>query len=445
MRVLLLSHYYHPEHGAPQRRWNSVVRTLREAGHDVAVIAPPPHYPAGRVAAEDRERYRPGTADRGPAGELVVRAHYVPHRGDLLTRSLDHAVTSVDSLRRAVARFGRRAHRPDIVVATAPAVETLVAGNAIAALWRIPLVVEMRDAWPDLVTFVGPASRPGRGRRISAAKAIVHDRVTALQRRADAVVTTTAAFAEILRQRGLDPVHVVRNGTDTARVPWFEPHATGEHDELRCVYLGNLGRSQGLDLVVRAAAVLARRGVPISVRLIGHGAHARALADLAAALDAPVTVSGRVPPSELVQHYAWADSVIVSLTAWEPFDWTIPSKLYEALATGRHVTGILRGESAAIIETSGAGDVVPPGDLDALVDFWEALASDRARLAPRGDGRHWVMNQAERSRLAERYVGILEELVDGRSGGSATPGADRSRRTLGAPRAQGSTGVRTAI
>lgn len=411
MRILLLTHYYHPEHGAPQRRWNAVVRELREQGHDVVVIAPPPHYPGGRLLASDRAAHGAGRLERGRSGEVVIRSHYAPHRGSLLSRTVDHAVAAADSLRRAMLRFGRPGARPDIVVATAPAVETLVTGNLLARWWGRPLLVEMRDAWPDLVSFVEVAATGDGSRLVGTAKALAHAAVTDLQRRADAVVTTTAAFAAILEKRGLEPVHVVRNGTDTTRVLHLGPADASAHPGLRCVYMGNLGRSQGLEVVVHAAAELARRGVPIEVRLIGHGAHAAALARLARALDAPVVVGARVTHDEVAREYAWADTLIVSLRDWEPFAWTVPSKLYEVLATGRHVTGVLRGESASIVDASGAGDVTPPGDVEALVALWAGLADDRSRLVPRGDSRAWVMSHAESSVLAARYVHLMEDMV----------------------------------
>src|SRR5690625_7831416 len=94
-------------------------------------------------------------------------------------------------------------------------------GRGRAARWQIPLVVEMRDAWPDLVTHVGPAGaipaevahapHPGLLRRASRwavvlAKGQVHQNVTGWQRGAQAVVTTTDRFADVLVERGIDRV-----------------------------------------------------------------------------------------------------------------------------------------------------------------------------------------------------------------------------------------------
>ncbi|HYL41639.1 MAG TPA: hypothetical protein VET90_10040, partial [Candidatus Binatus sp.] len=49
MRVLLLTHYYAPERGAPQTRLRETALELVRLGHAVRVVTGPPHYPDGIV------------------------------------------------------------------------------------------------------------------------------------------------------------------------------------------------------------------------------------------------------------------------------------------------------------------------------------------------------------------------------------------------------------
>ncbi|UQN28101.1 glycosyltransferase family 4 protein [Brachybacterium kimchii] len=433
MRILLISHYYAPEFGAPQRRWSALVRRFIAAGHQVTVMTPVPHYPAGRPTADQAQCHHVGGTETGMHGETIVRTHYLAHRGDIVTRSADHALAAIDGLRRSLLRFRRRSARPDVIIATAPAIDSLFAGTILSRLWRVPLVVEMRDAWPDLVTHVGaavrhervsggedpPAPDPARPPRrslprqaIGVVKAQVHLLVSAWQRDAAQVVTTTSRFAGVLRKRGIARVDVVRNGADLNVVQPQRDHVPA-HEELRCLYLGNMGRSQGLETVVRAAARVHAEGVPIRVRLVGHGAERERLDGLARELGAPVEVHPRIPYSEVGEQYAWADTVLVSLRSWEPFTWTVPSKLYELLATGRHVTALVAGESADVVRASGAGDVIQPEDVDALVDLWRDLQADRERVAVRASGRNWVREHASDDVLARRYLEILTEVREG--------------------------------
>lgn len=417
MRFLLLTHYYEPELGAPQRRWGGFVEHFVGAGHEVLVLTPTPHYPTGRPEPGERRAYAPGVAHRGLHGETVVRTGYLRHRGDILTRTLDHTAAAADAVRRAVERFPRARDRPDVIVATAPALESLVAGSVLSRLWGVPLVAEMRDAWPDLVTHVQSHRGHSGGRLgypVQRAKAQIHRAVTAMQRDACLVVTTTQRFADVLGERRVGRVEVIRNGTDLRAVR-HAPSRIESSAPLRIVYMGNLGRSQGLDMAIRAAARLHGAGSDLDVRMMGHGALTADLAALAARLDAPVRVSTRIPYSMVAKEYARADTALVSLRDWEPFAWTVPSKLYEVLATGRHVTGVLAGEAAGIVEAARAGHVIAPGDEDALVDLWRSLADDRSRLTDGlGGGRDWVARNADSRALAASYLALLEEVAQTR-------------------------------
>ncbi|MFC0676073.1 glycosyltransferase family 4 protein [Brachybacterium hainanense] len=425
MRILLITHYYAPEYGAPQRRWAALARRIVAAGHQLTVVTPVPHYPEGWPSAAAARAHRPGRVEHGSAGETILRTWYLPHRADIITRTADHLVAAFDAARRVASRFRRPGDRPDVIIATAPAIPSLLVGRLLAARWGVPLVAEMRDAWPDLVTHIGPAvaeaatgavahRRAGPlgallavGARL--AKRRVHRAVSTWQQGADHVVTTTAQFARVLRERGIAEVDVVRNGTDLTRLAPAAP--LGEHAELRVLYLGNMGRSQGLELVVATAARLAREGVALDVRMIGHGVAADDLAALAERLDAPVTIGSRIPHPRVGEQYDWADTVLVSLRDWKPFDWTIPSKLYELLATGRHVSAVVAGEAADVVRAAGAGDVVPPGDGEALAQLWRRLAADRSGLVTGGAGRDWVAEHADDDLLAAAYLELLERTV----------------------------------
>ena len=402
MRVLLLTHYFEPENGAPQRRWSAIIERWTAIGHEVDVIAPAPHYPGGRCQPAHRS-LASGTWQIGSHGGRVHRVSYLPHDGGILRRALDHAWVAVASARRArsLASEGRLA--PDVVIATAPAVPTLIAGRAVARRLRAPLVVEMRDAWPDLVSYT-PGLRPHGVR--GAVKRVIHERITRVQRRANIVVTTTERFAAVLEERGIFRPTVVRNGTEPDRYALIGPVAH-DHSELRALYMGTVGRSQGLDLVIRAAARLRQEDVPLEVRIIGAGADVRRLVALNAELGYPVDVRTAIPGAEVLEHYQWADTCLVSLRDWEPFAWTVPSKLYELLATGKHVTAIVAGEAADLVRDTCSGDIVRPGDLPGLIGLWRSLARDRSRLDTTDQGRIWARANVSYDAIAARYDDLL--------------------------------------
>lgn len=406
MQILLLTHYFEPENGAPQRRWSALIEQFVVRGHEVHVIAPTPHYPTGRASRSLRSELKPGAVSVGTHGGIVHRVGFLPHNSSIVTRTADHAWVARSSVRVALQLARTDALRPDVVIATAPGLPTLAAGRAIARRLDIPLVAEMRDAWPDLVSHT-PGLASGRG-LVARLKQAVHEAVTGLQRGAATVVTTTESFARVLRGRSIGNVHVIRNGTALGRYASI-PETVHDHEELRVLYMGTVGRSQGLDLVIRAAAVARNRGFAVNTRIVGFGADLRALRELNASLGSPVDIRGRVEAHEVFGHYAWADTTLVSLRAWQPFEWTVPSKLYELMATGKHVSAIVAGEAADLVIESGCGDVVTPGSTEAIVALWERLLDDRSLVSSRSNGRTWVAQNVDCAVLADRYIRVLED------------------------------------
>ena len=218
MRILLITHNYAPEVGAPQHRWNALVQRFVAAGHDVAVLAPSPHFPSGRAHPGD-DSLRPGAVARGLHGESIHRLRFLEYDSSVGSRGLDQLVSAADAVRVGLARFSGR-HRPDVVVATAPGLPSLAAGLVIGTGLRVPLVMEVRDAWPDLLNVRhewGEASaggpQPPPRHLATALGTLLSLPVTVMQRGADAGVTTTVAFADVLHGRGMHPVRVIRNAT----------------------------------------------------------------------------------------------------------------------------------------------------------------------------------------------------------------------------------------
>ena len=54
MRVLLVSHYFPPEVGAPQARLSELARYWADAGDDVTVLTGMPNHPTGVIPESSR-------------------------------------------------------------------------------------------------------------------------------------------------------------------------------------------------------------------------------------------------------------------------------------------------------------------------------------------------------------------------------------------------------
>ena len=394
MRVLLLTHSYSPEHSPPQRRWTQFIRSFRKAGWDVDVISPVAHAPHGRRVLPHDIAGRPFRRDSGKYGERILRVPFLWHKTTRMGRLLDHCFSAFFST-----LAGLCSPKPAVVIVTVPSLPILGAGFVVARLRKLPLIVDMRDAWPDIA----------RDARLvqGSAKSLAERIIMAVQERADLVVTVTEGFARTLRDRGMRHVATISNGVDTA-VRELLPPPPAESDQLRVLYLGNHGESQRLETVIRAAA-LARDYVHLT--MVGHGVQRRSLISLSVQLDAPVTFHEPALGADVMDHYRAADTCVVSLRDdWKSFETTVPSKTYEVLAVGRHVTGIVLGEAKKIIEESGAGAVVP-SDPEAVAALWKKLAEDRTLLLTGTSGRDWIQANANLDNQRLDYIAAIRSLA----------------------------------
>ena len=395
-RLQLLIHSYWPESTPPQRRWQRLTESLRADGWEVDVITP---------AAN--ERYTPAEQmptgaftmkpQEGPAGESIRRTRYLLLRNSRVGRFLSDAVSSVMMVPRAVT-----APRPDVVLATVPALPVICAGWLAARLRRAPLVVDMRDAWPELAREAEVRAGPA-GRLMEAV-------VTSIQRRAELVVTVTAGFAERLRDRDVDRVETISNGVTLEQIPELE-HRSRRAGELRVAYLGNHGESQALETVIRAVRSIYDRGeVEVTLRLVGSGTQKEQLKELAQGCPA-VEFHDAVHGEQVWDHYRWADTALVSLrTDWASFAWTVPSKTFELMGLGKHITATVTGEAAEIL-THAENVAVVDSTAEALVETFTELARDSESTPVSSAGRRWVAEHADLPRLGERYSRLLKTFL----------------------------------
>lgn len=405
MRILVVTHYFPPEIGAPQARLSELARLWAGAGEEVTVLTGMPNHPTGVVPAAYRGRWR---VDEHVEGYRVVRTwlYATPNEG-VVKKTLGHLSFMLTS----VALGGRRAGAADVVVVSSPTFFAILSAWVLARTRRARFVVEVRDLWPAIFVELGVLRNRLLIRGLEAME-------LAAYRAADAVVVVTEGFRVNLIDRGVPPpkVHTIPNAVDLDR---FQPR-TGDHSAVRsrlggtpgdvlALYVGAHGLSHGLTAVADAAAKLA--GEAVHVAFVGEGAAKRRLAEHVAGLGvANVTMLPGVPRDEVPDLLAAADICLVPLRDVPLFATFIPSKMFEYLAAGKAVVGAVRGEAAGILEQAGAV-VVEPEDPVGLATAIRELAADPARRAEMGRrGRAFVEQHFDRRRLGARYRDLLVSL-----------------------------------
>ena len=425
MKVLLLTQYWSPETGVPQRRWAWLSQVLQDNGHEFFVIAPPPRSSLSR-SFETRVDNSWQTVDASVAADsgTTIYRSYRPAAGDSISaKMLEQSLVAIGQI--VIGRKVVKKIAPDLIIGTVPAIPTAVVTYVLAKLGRVPYVVDLRDAWPDLLRQAS-SWNAGVGKK-SVRESIAKfgplqlvSRVTEIAlnivlRRSEAILVTSSNLRRNLLQRsslqrrGKTPdIEVVRNvfPPENTRVSRQDP--ADEHvGTLNVLYAGTIGRAQNLVNALHAAKIAKDQGVDISLTFVGAGASKRYVKQQAEQMGLEARFVNQQLPEKLDRFYSWADTALVHLTQWEPLERTVPSKTYELMELGIHISAVVEGEAADLISKLHGGDVVEPGNPRKLAELWIALSRDRSRLNVGEAGRKWV--EEERTSVAPKtFLTVVE-------------------------------------
>jgi colanic acid biosynthesis glycosyl transferase WcaI len=178
------------------------------------------------------------------------------------------------------------------------------------------------------------------------------------------------------------------------------------------MYAGNLGFSQPLDAVARAARSMAGRP-DVHFVVVGDGGRRDEMARLAADID-NLTLVPFQPTERMPEVLAASDVQLVPLRPGLT-RCSVPSKFYANLAAGRPVVvSVDRGsELDRVLAEVPAGLAVEPGDDDAFVAAIAQLADDPAQARRMGEtGRRWIEQWASPSSVGEQYAELFRQLIE---------------------------------
>jgi colanic acid biosynthesis glycosyl transferase WcaI len=410
MKILYVSQYFPPEMGAPAARAAELSRHWAAAGHDATVLTGFPNHPTGVVPPEYRDKFRRAVVREQTDGVNVVRTWLLPFPN----RRAHERMLNYSSFCASAATTGLFLSRPDVVIATSPQLLVGLSGWWLARWKRVPFVFEVRDLWPESLAAVGMGDRHSILHRVLAKIAGF------LYRHSDRIVVVTPAFEDYLVEHWRVPrekISVVENGVETQL---FAPEpATALRKELGVEgkfvvsYIGTMGMAHGLETIIAAATQLRDANPEIAFLMLGEGAEKDRIAALARdqGLNNLCFVDQQ-PRGRIPAYICASDVCLVLLKKTDLFKTVIPTKMLEFMSCARPVILGVDGQARTILEEAGGGLVIEPENSDALVKAIRCLAANREMARELGqNGREHMVHKYSRRQTAEKYIGVLEQLL----------------------------------
>jgi glycosyltransferase involved in cell wall biosynthesis len=364
---------------------------LLEAGHGVDVFAL-------------REQGQPAEEVDGGLRiiRLPVRRRFTGFAGHMAEYLAFAGLAAV----RLTREHRRRRYRL-VQVATLP--DFLVASAAALKLTGVPLLLDLHEDMPAFFDdrFDAVPLRPLRP--------VIRGVASASATMADAIITVHEPLRELSVARGVPPekITVVMNSADGRLFdPSRHPRRAFMADgELRLVHHSNLQRIYGTEVAVEAVARLPRE-LDVRLDVYGDGPYRpqiEAAVNRAAAGDR-VLLHGRVPMEELPAILASSDLALVPSLPEPYLEYSLSTKLLEAVAMGVPVVASDLATFRAHF-SEGALRFVPGGDPQALADAIVGLAGDPASAMALAARAQREARPYAWSLQAERYLGVVHRLI----------------------------------
>lgn len=409
MKILFFSHYYTPEGNAPATRVSALCERWVKAGHDVTVVTCPPNVPNG-IVYDGYANKRTSEVINGVKVERVKL--YIAANKGAVKRVLNYVSYFVKSLLAAM-----RLPKPDVVIATSPQIFCGYVGVWYKRLRRVPLVMEIRDIWPESMFAVG-ANVPKIG--IWMLEIIEK----AMYRKCDKLVTVGQGYFDRLAEKGVpkEKMSIVMNGTDLAVYSPREKNMEllkkyGLDGKFVVSYIGTVGMACGLEVVLEAAEILGRKEhkdrKEVVFVVVGDGAHRERLEEEAKKRGlANVVFTGRQPKSSMPDWVSSSDASLVHLKKTELFTTVMPSKIFESAGCKRPIIMGVDGYAKKLVMDAHAGLDMTPESADSLVECVEKLVGDPELCNQLGENAYNnIAKVHNRDKQAEDYINILQEIT----------------------------------
>lgn len=331
MKILFYSLNYAPELAGIGKYSGELAEWLAGKGHEVRVVCAPPYYPEWRLGS----RYKSGRYYRGKRnGVEVFRCPlYVPRKPSTLTRLLHLLSFAMSSFPVMIKQW---AWKPDVIIGIEPTFFCAPTTLLLSKLAGSKSLLHIQDFELDAMLGLGLAKHSHLTGLCYAVEGFFMRRYAAISSISKAMLSKAGA-----KTRKLVPVHFFPNWVDTDFVKpdvdarLFRKRWGIPADAQVVLYSGNLGKKQGLDMLLEAAGLM-EKDKNVVFLILGDGVEREELIAQGDKLKLTnVRFQSLQPYRDLPALMAMADVHLV-LQKKGVAEFMLPSKLTTILSAGGH-------------------------------------------------------------------------------------------------------------
>lgn len=223
----------------------------------------------------------------------------------------------------------------------------------------------------------------------------------------DAIIISNNNIMGLISPRHRKKVSYIPNGVDTRL---FKPRGgRGKSGAFTVMYVGSLHKPKQVEVILDAVGKVVERIPGAMFVFVGGGK----IDEMRKKVDGRyVEFRGPKKHGEIPEIMSQADLLLAVFPRLRSLDYASNMKLFEYMSVGRPTVASDVGEIKEILDNGKAGYVIPPDDVNALVD---AIQKVYENLREAGEKAGYAREKAGReydwSVLAEKMRGIVDDLI----------------------------------
>ena len=363
-RLLVATQYFFPENF----RINDMCLEWVKRGYDVTVLTGIPNYPLGDIYDGYKREYK----EEEWNGIHIIRLPMHERGHNLVTLFLNcwsyvhYGKKWVDKIVKE--NNGQFPYDIFFTFEVSPMTQALV-GSYATKKYDIKSILYVQDLWPENVIEI-------MGIRTPLVVKPIERMVKNIYKDTNLILATSESFVKAIQSRINDKstIDKVKFWPQYAEDFYLPLNKNKESDIFRICFTGNIGKTQGLDILAETAKLIKNdylvhnKKIDIEFVIVGDGRNKN---DFINAIDNSnvsdmFVLLGKKQPEEIPQILSTCDLAFVSFINNDVFKMTIPAKIQSYMACGMPILGSAIGETKRIIEESACGICAEIGNAEEL-------------------------------------------------------------------------------
>lgn len=406
--IWILNHYaVSPDMSGGTRHYD-LGRDLIRRDHKVTIFASGfDHNTKKYIKVHPKERYK----IEDYSGVRFVWINTIPYYGNDWRRILNMISYGI-----RVLSVCRGIEKPDVIIGSSVHPFAVLAAWWLARRYKTRFIFEVRDLWPQTAVEMGAIKTTGIPARI------LYAWEKFMYKKAEKIIVLMPNAKDYIEKCGIDPQKIVwiPNGVD---IEQFDKNNRFDlaseaakafkkyKNKFKVVYTGAHGPANGLETVIEAAYLLAKKSTNIQFFLIGDGPEKKKLIKKVQEKNIDnITFLDPVPKSQVAGVLYQSDLLLHCLKKLEVLKYGMsPNKIYDYLSSRKPIIMSVQAFKNNIVQEAKAGITVEPENPEALakgiVKIQEMALEERQKLG--ANGRAYV----EKYHNTRVLANILEKIL----------------------------------